>query len=261
MNDTEVAIAAVEAGAAVVRRRFGTAMGRVEKGQLDFATDADLESERVMTAFLREKRPADAIVGEEAGRSGPANAMRQWLIDPLCGTRNYAAGMQVVAVNAALKADNLTLAAAVADPFTGETFWTDGRTASLRMSGKDDALVPHAGTKLVDLDFDASSVSSFSTAMLALDPSFNSRFRPRVVSTTLALTWVAVGRRAAYVADSDIRKKSVHFAAGLAICHAAGCIVTDLRGNPWEESGLGLIVAADEETHAALLKMVRQHLK
>src|SRR5207245_10203397 len=51
---------------------------------------------------------------------------------------------------------------------------------------------------------------------------------------------------------------SVHFAAGLAICEAAGCVVTDLRGRPWREGAAGLIAAADAETHTRLLALVRK---
>lgn len=40
MKDVEVAIAAAEAGAAVVLRGFGAALERVDKGAGDFATTA-----------------------------------------------------------------------------------------------------------------------------------------------------------------------------------------------------------------------------
>lgn len=52
-----MAIAAAEAGATVVRRRFGQAMGRIWKGSTDFATDADVESERAILTVLRRERP------------------------------------------------------------------------------------------------------------------------------------------------------------------------------------------------------------
>ncbi len=261
MNDVEVAISAAEAGAAVVRRRFGTAMGRVEKGLLDFATDADVESEQAMIAVLRQERPEDAILGEETGRSGPMRTARTWLIDPLCGTQNYAVGMRVVAVNVALMAENKALAAAVADPFADEIFWTDGMVALGRVSGRDRVLVPNAASGLVDLNFDPPwpNAPAFHTAMLVRDAAFAERFRPRVVSTTLALAWVAVGRRAAYVTDGEMQN-NVHFAAALSICQAAGCVMTDLRGQPWHAGGTGIIAAANAETHTALLEMVRQYL-
>jgi myo-inositol-1(or 4)-monophosphatase len=261
MNDVDVAIAVAREGAAVVRRRFGTTLQRLDKGAGDFATDADVESERAMLAVLRRERPDDAVLGEETGRSGPAAAPRFWLLDPLCGTLNYAASMRVVAVNVALRAGARFTAAAVADPFSDEVFWTDGMTAWVRVNEQDAPLGADARSTLVDLNFDPPfpNAPAFRATTLAADPGFAARFRPRVVSTSLALTWVAVGRRAAYVTDGDLRD-SVHLAAGLAICEAAGCTVTDLRGQTWGRGATGLIAAADSETHAALLALVRKSL-
>jgi myo-inositol-1(or 4)-monophosphatase len=74
-----------------------------------------------------------------------------------------------------------------------------------------------------------------------------------VVSSTLALAWVAAGRRAAYVTDGGDLSDSVHFAAGIALCRAAGCVVTGIDGEPLGPAGRGLLVAADAETHARLL--------
>lgn len=85
-------------------------------------------------------------------------------------------------------------------------------------------------------------------------PLFTPRFGVRVLSTSLAATWVAVGRRAGYL-QRTADPASVHFAAPLALCRAAGCIVTDVDGGPLRPDG-GLVVAADEETHAALLAVV-----
>jgi myo-inositol-1(or 4)-monophosphatase len=43
-------------------------------------------------------------------------------------------------------------------------------------------------------------------------------------------------------------------------CEAAGCVVTDLRGHPWGFGPTGLLVAADAETHAVLVALVRKYL-
>ncbi len=261
LNDRDVAIAVAEAGAAVVRRRFGTTLRRLDKGAGDFATDADIEAENAMMAVLRRERPQDAILGEESGRSGTSNGARTWLLDPLCGTLNYVARMRVAAVNIALKASGECLAAAVADPFNAEVFWTDGVSACLRDGGGDTPLMPDARSRLVDLNFDPPfpNAQAFKAVTLAGDSGFASVFRPRVVSTSVALTWVATGQRAAYVTDGDLRN-SVHFAAGLAICEAAGCAVTDLWGRAWGGGPTGLLAAADAATHRTLLGFVRKYL-
>jgi myo-inositol-1(or 4)-monophosphatase len=280
--DHETAISAVSSAAQVIRERYGRSLDRVEKGGGDFATEADLAAEQVIRSVLRAACPDDAITGEEAGASGPADARRRWLVDPLCGTLNYAVRTPLVAVNVALRDGDRVTAAASGDPFSGETYWTDGVVARVRsangssMDGMvagvrsangpvaasvrsaggpstDAPLVPSSASGLVDINLDPPF--PVEPALVIANPGFRERFRPRVMSTTLALVWVADGRRAAYLTYGDV-SDSVHFAAGIAICRAAGCVVTGVDGSPWE-SGAGLLVAADSSTHGALLELVR----
>ena len=256
LEDEQLAVTAALAGAAVVRERFGGALGRVDKGGGDFATEADVEAEKAILGILREARPADGVQGEETGRTGSPGASRVWLVDPLCGTLNYATGTMTVAVNVALRVGDEVTAAAVADPFARETFWIapDGTARLRRGDGSDELLRPSAEVGLVDVNLDPpfGGPPPHPVARLVGDPEFLGRFRPRVLSTTLALTWVAAGRRAAYVTEGADRHDSVHFAAGAALCRAAGCVVTDLDGDPPRAGANGLIAAADQATHAAL---------
>jgi myo-inositol-1(or 4)-monophosphatase len=257
MNDVEVAIAAAQAGAAVVLRWFGGALDRVDKGDGDFATIADLESELAITAVLRNARPEDELLGEETGRSGPSGARRTWLLDPLCGTLNYAVKTRLVAVNVALRDGLQFVAAAVADPFDGEVFWANTDRAMRRAGGLDTPLAPTGRSGLVDLNVDPPfpSAPAFRAARLASSADFLNRFKPRVVSSSIALAWVATGQRAAYVTDGHLHD-SVHFAAGVALCQAAGCMLTDLQGRPFDQNSTGLIAAADAATHATLISII-----
>nr|WP_203434050.1 inositol monophosphatase family protein [Jiangella asiatica] len=107
----------------------------------------------------------------------------------------------------------------------------------------------------VNLDPPFPNSPAFRAVRLLAEAEFTDRFRPRVVSTSLAVAWVAAGRRAAYVTDGDLRD-SVHFASGIAVCQAAGCVVTGLRGQPLHSGVGGLVVAADQATHAAVLAVV-----
>jgi len=256
-TDGEIAIAAVEAGAAIVRARFGTQLARLDKAPMDFATDADVEAEQAILAVLRAARPADSYRGEELGSSGNDGADRAWLIDPVCGTLNFAAQTPMMAVNVALRADGRIEAAACADPLAGEVFWTDGERALVRRDGRDRAILPSAATRLVDVNLDPPFPNGdrFLAVRMLADPAFAARFRARVLSTTLALAWVAAGRRAAYVTDGHLRD-SVHFPAGIALCQAAGCVVSGLQGQPLHTGAGGLVAAADHQTHAALVEMI-----
>ncbi|WP_436762248.1 inositol monophosphatase family protein [Streptosporangium sp. V21-05] len=260
-TDAELAVTAALAGAAVVRGMYGAPLARFEKTAGDFATAADLEAEKVILDLVRAARPQDAVTGEESGSTGPGGASgteRMWLVDPLCGTLNYAARNTLVAVNVALRAGADLTVAASADPFSGEVFWTDGERAHVRRDdGVDEELTPSPASRLVDVNLDPPfpNAPGFAAARLLADARFAERFQTRVLSTTLALAWVAAGRRAAYVTDGDPRD-NVHFAAGIALCQAAGCVVTGLHGEPPHTGAGGLVAAADRETHTALLRMI-----
>jgi myo-inositol-1(or 4)-monophosphatase len=258
MSDAALCLAAASAGAEVVRLMYAGPLARHAKSPGDFATEADLASEAAILHVLRRGRPGDALLGEEAGASGDASSTRTWLVDPLCGTLNYAAETPLAAVNVALRRGHHVAVAAVADPLAREVYWTDGESVRVRRGGVDTPGSPSAASRLVDLNLDAPPPhhnDPFALALLA-DPAFAEAFRPRVLSTTLALAWVAVGRRGAYVTRGEDLGDSVHFAAGIALCVAAGCVVTGLDGGPVRAGAEGLVAAADADTHAVLLEAV-----
>lgn len=259
MRETDVglAIRAAEAGAAVVRGMYGRRLERFAKAGEDFATEADVTAEQAIMAVLREARPADGFLGEEGGELGEATSGRRWLVDPLCGTVNYAAHTPLVAVNVALQAGDGVTTAVSADPLAHEVFWTGGEAAFVRSEGRDAPLRPDPTSRLVDLNLDPPfpNQDRFLAASLLTDEGFTSVFRARVLSTTLALAWVAAGRHAAYVTDGHLHG-SVHFSSGIALCQAAGCVVTNLVGQPVHTGVQGLVAAADATTHATLLDLL-----
>ena len=257
LTDLEVALAAAEAGARVVRAAYGTGLTRHAKSGLDFATNADLDAERAILDVIASARPKDARVGEESGVGGGTGS-RRWLVDPLCGTLNFAAQTPLVAVNVALMNGADALACVSADPISGETFWADSQGAFMRRNGADDPIRPSSRSRLVDVNCDGPADRPFVGPQLLADASFRTAFGPRVLSTTLAVAWVAAGRRAAYVSDGSF-VDNVHFAAGIGLCRSAGCVVTDLAGDELN-SGRGLIVAADREVPDRLVAIIGPHL-
>ena len=152
-SDVEVALAAATAGAAVVRAAYGAVHVRHAKGGADFATEADLDAERAILGVIEAARPGDARIGEESGEAG-GSGTRRWLVDPLCGTLNFAAETPLLAVNVALVDGTSSIAAVSADPITRELFWADGGGAYLRHEGSDVPLRPSAESRLVDVNCD-----------------------------------------------------------------------------------------------------------
>src|SRR5688572_5384191 len=207
--------------------------------------------------MLSEHRPQDAIVGEELGASGDSS--RRWLVDPICGTLNFAAGVPLFAVNVALDVNGVTTAAAVVDPAAEQAFSTDGikvwhRADAAGPSASDRPVAPDSSSRLVTVNLESRYPGSIGTELL-FDETFRARFSPRCLSTTLALSWVATGQQAAYITGGDLRS-SVHWATGIALCRAAGAVVTNLAGAELHTGEHGMVAAADAETHAFVLAVL-----
>lgn len=258
-SDSEVAIAAARAGATVLQEMYGLPLTHFAKSSTDFATEADLESERAVLATIAAARPEDALIGEESGHSG--HAERTWLVDPLCGTINYAAHTPLFSVNVALRiADELT-AAAVAVPATGDLYWTDGKGAYARTDEGDVPLKPNPKSVLVDLDlYHDDDTDPLQVVGLLTDAEFMDRFERRSVGTTLTTTWVAAGKRAAFITEGPAYD-SVHFAAPIALGRASGCIITDILGGPLTPDSPGLIMASSPGVHEVLVTLTGKHFR
>jgi fructose-1,6-bisphosphatase/inositol monophosphatase family enzyme len=96
-----------------------------EKSPGEWVTAADRAAEAFLTARLTTLVPGSVVVGEEAASADPAvldhlvAAGDVWLLDPLDGTANFAAGVAPFAVMAALLRDGEAVASWMLDPLTG----------------------------------------------------------------------------------------------------------------------------------------------
>ncbi len=95
-----------------------------EKAPGDLVTIADLETERALTPQLLASIPGSLVIGEEAAARNPgilAEIMADagvWVIDPVDGTANFAAGIPLFAVMVAFIRGGEILASWIYDPIT-----------------------------------------------------------------------------------------------------------------------------------------------
>ena len=119
-----------------------------EKAVDDFVTIADKESEIRLAEGLSRILPEAGVIGEEACAADPAILDRagvglNWIIDPIDGTGNFAAGRAPFGIMIALADAGTTLAGWILDPLTGRlchaTLGTgshiDGERVQARESG------------------------------------------------------------------------------------------------------------------------------
>jgi 3'(2'), 5'-bisphosphate nucleotidase len=112
-----------EAGAAIMGiRAAGFAVGR--KTDRSPVTAADHAAEALIVEGLRAATPEIPVIAEEEVEGGlaPAPGAQFWCVDPLDGTRDFAAGRPHFAVNIGLVRAGSPALGAVGVPFTGEVF-------------------------------------------------------------------------------------------------------------------------------------------
>lgn len=108
-------------------RRLAQGEVRAKSGPLDLVTDADEAAERVITAGLLRLFPGAAIVGEEAAAADESvldrlgGAELAFVVDPVDGTANFAAGTPLFGCMAAAVARGEVVAAWIHDPLGDDT--------------------------------------------------------------------------------------------------------------------------------------------
>ncbi|MCW2670155.1 MAG: histidinol-phosphatase [Frankiales bacterium] len=91
------------------------------KPDLSPVSDADFAVEDLVRRLLADARPADAVLGEEHGATG--EGPRQWVLDPIDGTKNFVRGVPVWATLIALLVDGRVEVGVASAPALGRRWW------------------------------------------------------------------------------------------------------------------------------------------
>ena len=121
--DLELATALADEADAITLDRFGALDLRIDtKPDLTPVTDADEAVEEAIRSILAREQPGDAIFGEEQGGT-PVFEGRQWVIDPIDGTKNFVRGVPVWASLIALLEDGVPIVGMVSAPALNRRWW------------------------------------------------------------------------------------------------------------------------------------------
>jgi myo-inositol-1(or 4)-monophosphatase len=221
---------AAAAGAEVLRRYFRNEdleVGR--KGENDFVTSADHESEAAILGVIRARFPEHEILAEEAGLEPSTGSDYQWLVDPLDGTSNFMQGLPVYAVSVACRYRRRMVAGVVLDPEGGNRFlarrgggatWNDRPIHASSHGGLEDAFLatgfPFKAHGALDRYLDI-----FREVFLL------ARSVRRCGAAALDLAYTAAG---VYDGFFEFRLSPWDIAAGTLLIEEAGGRVTDLDG-------------------------------
>lgn len=228
----------------------------VQKQGNDFATEVDLAIERQVVSALTTGTGIE-VHGEEFG-GADVNSPLVWVLDPIDGTFNYAAGSPMAAILLGLVRDGQPVAGLTWVPFTNERF-TAVVGGPLRSNG-----IEQPPLKPADLSDSIVGVSTFNVDSRGRVPG---RYRLSVVenlsrqcsrmrmhgATGIDLAYTAAGILGGAICFSG---HVWDHAAGVALVRAAGGVVTDLAGNDWTVDSPSVLVGVPG-LHGQLLDLLR----
>lgn len=224
------------------------------KAQKETVSFVDVESEKILSTRLSQILPAAGFYGEESGKSG--NQELVWIVDPLDGTTNYLSGLDHFSISVALVKHGVPEVGVVFKPYSGEWIAAErgngiifnGENYSNRFNNTktEESLYstgfPYRSADLNDAFFDCVN------NVLRLG-----RGVRRSGSAALDLAYLGLGWFGGFW-ESDLMPYDV--AGAMCIMAEAGVKVTNHKGEAYDMFSDRICVAAQENVHAELLKVV-----
>jgi myo-inositol-1(or 4)-monophosphatase len=225
---------------AVARAELVPRFGRVErhfKGDGSVVTAADGASQDALQSALKSQWPAYGVLGEEMPQAAQRRALAGaagglWVVDPLDGTSNFAAGFPFYAVSVALLVGGRTALGVVYDPSRDECFAARAGAGAF-LNGQPLPPAPPApplGKALAGVDL--KRLAPALATRLASGPPYGSQ--RNLGSVALEWCWVAAGRLHLYLHG---RQRLWDFAAGELVLREAGGHSITLEGEPVPGAG------------------------
>jgi histidinol phosphatase-like enzyme (inositol monophosphatase family) len=218
----------------------------------DPVTIADRAAEAAMRAVLAERRPQDAILGEEDDEK-PGTSGLTWVLDPIDGTRGFVAGTPTWGVLIALCDAEGAIYGIIDQPYIGERF--EGGLGRARLTGprgaRSLAVAPAPSLS------EATLFTTFPEVGTTEERAGFEAVRDRVRLTRYGMDCYAYGLLAAGHVDLVI-EAGLHpydICAPIAVIEAAGGIVTDWTGGPVHGGGR-VLAASSAALHAEALDLV-----
>ncbi len=233
-------------------RSEGLAADNKVTTHFDPVTVADRAAEERIRAILAERRPDDAVLGEEFGPR-PGTSGLTWVIDPIDGTRSYLAGTPTWGVLISVADATGPLFGLIDQPFIGERFAGGFGLAEVTGPTGHRPLRARPPRPLSE----AILFTTFPEVGTAEDGAAFNRVKAKARLTRYGIDCYAYALIAAGQIDLVIEAglQAYDVQAPIAVIEAAGGVVTDWQGRPALEGGR-ILAAASRELHAEALALL-----
>ncbi len=212
-------------------------------------TDADLACEKLIRTELSKARPKDEILGEEFGGE-PTYTGRQWVIDPIDGTKNYVRGVPVWATLIALLEDGKPVVAVISAPALRRRWYAcEGEGAYRVFGGEKRRLKVSEVSSIADASISMSSLAGWGQLRQAFNDMTDDAWRLRGFGDFWNYCLVAEGA-VDIAAEPEVSLWDL--AAPALLVTEAGGTFTNLSGTPGPAGGSA--VATNGLLHDSVLE-------
>lgn len=237
-------------------RRLDDGMVRAKTNAFDLVTEADEAAERVITRAIAAHSPQTVVIGEEAVAANPSLLETQFedriviYVDPVDGTANFAGGLPLFAVMAAVVQDGEPVAGVIYDPL-GDDFLMAERGCGTWQVFPDGRRERQQFARAVPLSEMGGLASAF-----FLPPDKRREVLANLAKVRMCASYRCAGHEYRYAAAGN-----VHFmmygklmpwdhVGGALMMAEAGAHVARFDGQPYRPYHLdgGLLIAPDKES-------------
>jgi 3'(2'), 5'-bisphosphate nucleotidase len=213
---------------------------RMRKPDRSLVTNADHEADKIIRLGLRKAFPDHAILTEESGFQGSTGSEYVWVVDPVDGTKAYAAGEPGYSVMIGLLKNGKPFAGVVVDPIEGHIFEASRGLGAFLTLGRVRERV-HVSARRVLAQMPVITSTDFPDAL----ESNLRRSLPGPWVPALNSVGIKIGVMARELADIYINHHKVHF---WDTC-APEIILTEAGGRMTYLDGSSLAYPLDMETY------------
>lgn len=248
----------------LVRDGLGQTTTFETKSDETTSTGTDVSLDKTITSAIKTHFPTDTILSEELSPDANRSANRLWVIDPLCGSFNFAVGIPLAATNIALFENQRLAFSIVIDHLTQHYYWAAEKFEGIFQEETRVKVLDHPeGKYVINVDLGnlqnkgvpdrEPRIAAFARIVHDL---ILEGYEPVNLYTSLSATYTALGLRAATLIPST---NPWDEAAACYLIEKNGGKATDFSGKPPDPSMTSAVGSLDPTLHSYLLSFISRH--
>jgi inositol-phosphate phosphatase / L-galactose 1-phosphate phosphatase / histidinol-phosphatase len=239
-SDLALAHALADAAGAAIRPLFRAEFGLEMKGDDSPVTRADREAEAAMRRLLAAERPRDGVHGEEEGVTEGTSG-RQWVLDPIDGTRAFIAGRPIFGTLIALMDGGFPVLGIIDQPILRER-WVGMAGRATELNGR--PAQTRRCRELKDALLATTSPALFADDELHAFEHLDAAVKSTVLGGDCYNYACLASGHLDVVVESGLKLHD--FAALVPVVEGAGGVMCDWAGDPLHAGSVGQVIAAGD---------------